>query len=117
MFDMSTTVPTNNLCTDDRSTADRRWQNRLQQPHRSRHRSANQFYAEDGVAVSGPVVQLQPAEIRFVEIASLIPAQERWRVRWGGMSLSYTGKAFDIWAQITLLGAINSGSSDVTFSV
>jgi hypothetical protein len=75
------------------------------------------FYTEDGVAVSGPVIQLQPAEIRFVKIASLIPARERWRVRWGGMSLSYTGKAFDIWAQITLLGAINSGSSDVTFSV
>ena len=75
------------------------------------------FYTEEGVAVSGPVVELQPAEIRFVEIASLIPAQERWRVRWGGMSLSYTGKAFDIWAQTTLRGAINSGSSDLTFSV
>lgn len=75
------------------------------------------FYTEEGLGVSGPVVHLQPAEIRYVEIASLIPPTQRWRVRWGGISLSYTGKVFDIWAQITLLGALNSGSSDVTFSV
>src|SRR6266403_4698758 len=75
------------------------------------------FYTEEGSAVTGPVVRVQPAEIRYVEIASLIPATQRWRVRWGGMSLSYSGKVFDIWAQITLLGALNSGSSDATFSV
>lgn len=75
------------------------------------------FYTEEGMAVNGPVVRVQPAEIRYVEIGSLIPAAQRWRVRWGGMALSYSGKVFDIWAQITLLGALNSGSSDVTFSV
>jgi hypothetical protein len=75
------------------------------------------FYTEEGIGISGAVVQVQPAEIRYVEIASLLPPTQRWRVRWGGMSLSYSGKVFDIWAQITLLGALNSGSSDVTFSV
>jgi hypothetical protein len=75
------------------------------------------FYTEEGFAVAGPVVQIQPAEIHYLELASLIPRADRWRVRWGGISLSYSGKVFDIWAQITLLGALNSGSSDVTFSV
>ena len=75
------------------------------------------FYTEEGLAVPGPLVHVQPAEIRYLEIASLIPAGQRWRVLWGGVSLSYSGKVFDLWAQITLLGSLNSGSSDVTFSV
>jgi hypothetical protein len=54
------------------------------------------FYTEEGVAVSGPAIQLQPAEIRYVDIAALLPRDQRWRVRWGGMSLSYTGKLLDI---------------------
>jgi hypothetical protein len=75
------------------------------------------FYTEEGLTVEGPVVQVEPSEIRYVNIATLIPPQQRWRLRWGGVSLSYTGKPFDIWAQITLVGSLNSGSSDVTFSV
>lgn len=75
------------------------------------------FYTDEGAPVSGRIVSLQPAEIRTVDINTLIPAEQRWRPRWGGMSLSYTGKAYDIWAQIMLVGDGRSGSTDVTFSV
>ncbi len=75
------------------------------------------FYTDEGATVEASVVSLQPAEIRTVNIASLIPAAQRGRTRWGGISLSYTGKVFDVWAQITLLGAGHAGSTDVTFSV
>jgi hypothetical protein len=75
------------------------------------------FYLAGGGPIPGPAVFLQPSEIRYVDIAALIPPEHRWRSHWGGMSLSYTGGVFDIWAQITLVGSGISGSTDVTFSV
>ncbi|HEX8072500.1 MAG TPA: hypothetical protein VF546_21310 [Pyrinomonadaceae bacterium] len=75
------------------------------------------FYTAAGEAVAGSVVTLQPAEIRTVDLNSLLPAKHRRRAGWGGISLSYVGKVFDIWAQIMLLGPDHGGSTDVTFSV
>ncbi len=75
------------------------------------------FYTIEGESVAGTVVYLQPAEIRTVDIASLIPAEQRGRTHWGGVSLSYMGSVFDVWAQIMLLGVGRTGSADVTFSV
>lgn len=75
------------------------------------------FYTSNGEAIVGDTIRLQPSEIRFVSIESLIPEQHRGRHTWGGMSLSYTGMLMEVWAQITLNGAGNRGSADVTFSV
>jgi hypothetical protein len=75
------------------------------------------FYTEDGSTIVGEAVQLQPTEIRFVDIKKLIPAQHRGQHTWGGMSLSYTGNVLEVWAQITLTGVGGTASTDVTFSV
>lgn len=75
------------------------------------------FYMEDGTAMMGKTIQLQPTEIRFLDIQKLIPAQHRGRHSWGGMSLSYTGHVLEVWAQITLTRVGGAGSADVTFSV
>lgn len=75
------------------------------------------FYTSEGEAIVGDVIRLQPSEIRFVSVESLIPAEHRGRHIWGGMSLSYTGSLLQVWAQITLHGLNGIGSADVTFSV
>lgn len=75
------------------------------------------FYTEEGEAIVGESIRLEPTEIRFVDIKKLIPPGHRGRHEWGGMSLSYTGHILEAWAQITLTGVGGSGSADVTFSV
>jgi hypothetical protein len=75
------------------------------------------FYTEGGEAIVGDAVSLQPTEIRFVEVKRLIPARHRRQTAWGGMSLSYTGKVLEVWAQLALLGVGGGGSTDVTFAV
>ncbi|HEX8069947.1 MAG TPA: hypothetical protein VF546_08350 [Pyrinomonadaceae bacterium] len=75
------------------------------------------FYTAEGVAVVGQPVQLQPAEIRFVDIRSLIPPKHRGRHRWGGMAIDYAGGVLEAWAQLALLGVGKGGSVDVTFSI
>ena len=55
--------------------------------------------------------------MRFITVESLIPATERNKHKWGGMSLSYTGKLMELWAQISLRGTGKHGSADVVFSV
>lgn len=75
------------------------------------------FYTLEGVPIVGEVIHLQPAEIRFIETKSLIPAEQRQQRRWGGMSLSYTGRYMEAWAQLTLHGIGHGGSVNVIFSV
>lgn len=75
------------------------------------------FYTEEGNAIVGKMIKLQPVEVRFVDIKKLIPAQHRGQRSWGGMSLSYTGNVMEAWAQITLIDVGGAGSTDVTFSV
>lgn len=74
------------------------------------------FYTSDGEAIIGAPLNLQPSEMRFVSIESLIPPEHRGQHLWGGMSLSYTGRTLEMWAQITLRGLNGIGSADVTFS-
>src|SRR5215217_4451463 len=71
------------------------------------------FYTETGDPIVGEPLQLQPTEIRFARIDSLIPKYNRHH-RWGGMSLSYVGGLLEVWAQITFHGAGGSGSIDET---
>lgn len=75
------------------------------------------FYRMNGHAVVGTPVQLQPAEIRFVPIEQLIPADLRGRQPWGGIALSYTGNVLEVWAQITFHGVGGNGSVDETFNI
>lgn len=74
------------------------------------------FYTVDGEQLIGEPVQLQPAEIRFVPIQSLIPARHKGKRRWGGIALSYTGGVLEVWAQITFHGVDGHGSIDETFN-
>jgi hypothetical protein len=75
------------------------------------------FYSANGDAVIGNTVQLLPAEIRFVPVEGLIPADLRGRHHWGGIALSYTGGVLEVWAQITFHGVGGSGSVDETFNI
>ena len=75
------------------------------------------FYTAEGVPIIGQRVQLQPAEIRFVPVESLIPEEHRGRHRWGGIALSYAGRLLEVWAQLRLLSVGRGGSVDVLFSV
>ncbi|PYS55584.1 MAG: hypothetical protein DMF76_25790 [Acidobacteria bacterium] len=75
------------------------------------------FYTIEGAAIAGDVIHLRPAEMRFVDTKSLIPAPERHRHHWGGMSLSYTGNLLEAWAQLTLKGMRGGGSANVFFAV
>jgi len=49
------------------------------------------FYTQRGEAVVGDVFQMQPAEVRTVDLKSLIPLSVRNRHDWGGMTLSFAG--------------------------
>ena len=75
------------------------------------------FYTGDGEAIVGAAFEMQPHEMRFVTIESLIPPEHSGHHAWGGISLSYTGKLLEIWGQITLRGESQNGSSDVTFNI
>jgi hypothetical protein len=75
------------------------------------------LYTVDGQQVNGEPVTLQPAEIRFVPIESLMPDRHKGRHHWGGIALSYTGGILEVWAQITFHGVGGRGSIDETFSL
>lgn len=75
------------------------------------------FYTDTGEPIVGQTISLKPAEMRFVDVMSLIPAEHRNRQKWGGMSLSYTGNSMEVWAQLTLHGIGQNGSTDVLFVV
>ena len=60
------------------------------------------FYTSDGTPFVGETIQLRPAEMRFLNVQSLIPADQRGKHEWGGMSLTYTGNTMEVWAQMTL---------------
>jgi hypothetical protein len=75
------------------------------------------FYKRDGTVVSGDPVQVQSAEIRYVDFRSLLPANHRHEHDWGGMALSYYGGNREMWAQFRFLGVNDGGSVDEFFVV
>lgn len=75
------------------------------------------FYTEEGIPIVGQVIHLQPTEMRFVDVLSLIPSEHRLLHKWGGMSLSYNGQFMEARAQLTLHDIGNKGSTDVLFAV
>lgn len=75
------------------------------------------FYKLDGTAIVGKPVNVQSAEIRYVDLKKLIPGQYRNDTDWGGMSLAYYGVSREMWAQFRLLGINGGGSVDEFFTV
>jgi hypothetical protein len=74
------------------------------------------FYTSTGDAVVGTPIQLQSAEIRFMNVLELLPKQFRNKRHWSGLALSYVGNVLEVWAQITFHG-VGGGSVDETFNI
>ncbi len=75
------------------------------------------FYTDAGMPVAGSPIHLLPAEMRFVDVKSLMPAEYQNNHKWGGMSLAYTGNLMEVWGQLTLHGIGKKGSTNVLFAV
>ncbi|HMG76124.1 MAG TPA: hypothetical protein VK582_21660, partial [Pyrinomonadaceae bacterium] len=75
------------------------------------------FYTRRGEAVVGDVFQMQPAEVKTVDLKTLMPLAIRNRQDWGGMTLSYTGGMLEMWAQLRLMNVNHGNSVDIVFSI
>lgn len=75
------------------------------------------FYKRSGDVVVGRPVIVRPAEIRYVDVKSLIPSQRRHEDDWGGLSLSFYGAPREIWSQFRFTGINGGGSADEFFVV
>lgn len=73
------------------------------------------FFTRKGQAVGGTTFVMQAAEVKTVDLKTLMPADLRNRRDLGGMSLSYTGRPLEMWGQLRLLRAQNGSSVDVVF--
>jgi len=58
---------------------------------------------------------MQAAEVKTVDLKTLIPRNIRNRRDLGGMSLSHTGELMEMWGQLRLLKVGNGDGVDVTF--
>jgi len=74
------------------------------------------FYTRKGEAIVGRAFQMQAAEVKTVDLDSLMPARIRGRHDLGGMTLSYTGHMLEMWGQLRLMHVGHGGSVDVTFA-
>jgi len=74
------------------------------------------FYTEDGDAIVGDSFQMQAAEVKTVDLKTLMPHRIQNRQNLGGMTLSYFGYPLEMWAQLRLMHVARGGSVDVTFA-
>ncbi|PYS48768.1 MAG: hypothetical protein DMF68_12110 [Acidobacteria bacterium] len=74
------------------------------------------FYTKKGEAFVGSPFQMQPAEVKTVDLKTLMPAAIRNRHDMGGMTLSYTGHILEMWGQLRLLRVGHGNSVDVLFA-
>jgi hypothetical protein len=75
------------------------------------------FYTKRGEPFVGENFQMQPTEVKTVDLKTLMPARIRHRHDWGAMTLSYTGGTLEMWAQLRLMKINHGDSVDVTFSI
>ena len=75
------------------------------------------FYTQRGEAFGGNSFQMQPAEVKTVDLKTLMPRSIRERHDWGGMTLSYTGGILEMWGQLRLMNVNQGNSVDVTFTI
>jgi hypothetical protein len=75
------------------------------------------FYTHRGEALVGNQFQMQPGEVKTVDLKTLMPHPLRGRRDLGGMTLSYTGSMLEMWAQLRLMNVNRGDSVDVTFTI
>ncbi|HEU4713002.1 MAG TPA: hypothetical protein VFS76_15640 [Pyrinomonadaceae bacterium] len=75
------------------------------------------FFTQRGEAFVGETFQMQPKEVKTVDLRTSMPKAVRNRKDLGGMTLEYQGGTFEMWAQLRLM-RVNGGSSvDLVFSI
>ena len=57
------------------------------------------------------------AEVKTINLKTLMPPAIRGRRDLGGMTLSYTGGMFEMWGQLRLMNVNHGNSVDVTFAL
>ena len=75
------------------------------------------FYKRDGQAVVADSVQINSAEVRYVEIKSLLPQRYQRERDWGGFALTYYGTNREMWSQFRFMGVNGGGNVDEFFTV
>jgi hypothetical protein len=75
------------------------------------------FYKRSGETVLGAPVNIQSAEIRYVNIYDLLPDRYRHEKDWGGFALSYFGSNREMWSQFRFMGVNGEGNVDEFFTV
>jgi len=73
------------------------------------------FYTKSGDVITGESFKMEAAQVKTVDLKTLIPLKSRNRQDWAGMALSYTGTPLEMWGQLRLLRLNRGGSVDVTF--
>ena len=75
------------------------------------------FFTQQGEAFVGTTFQMQPTEVKTVDLRTLMPAGVRGRKDLGGMTLEYMGGTFEMWAQLRLMKVNRGNSVDMVFSI
>ena len=75
------------------------------------------FFTQQGQAFVGETFQMQPREVKTVNLRTLMPRAVRNRKDLGGMTLEYAGGTFEMWAQLRLMKVNRGNSVDVVFSI
>lgn len=73
------------------------------------------FYTKKGEAFTGDVFEMGPAEVKTVDLKTLMPKSIRNRHDLGGMTLGHDGGLMEMWGQLRLLRVGGGDSVDVTF--
>jgi hypothetical protein len=73
------------------------------------------FYTKKGEAFTGNIFEMGPAEVKTVDLKTLMPQNLRNRHDWGSMTLSHNGLLMEMWGQLRLLRVGGGNSTDVTF--
>jgi len=75
------------------------------------------FYKRNGDVVVGDPVQIESAEMRYVNVRDLLPTRYKNENDWGGFGLSYFGTNREMWSQFRFVGVNGQGSIDEFFTV
>jgi hypothetical protein len=73
------------------------------------------FYTKKGEAFTGDAFEMGPAEVKTVDLKTLMPRSIRNRHDLGGMTLGHDGSLMEMWGQLRLLRVGGGDSIDVTF--
>lgn len=75
------------------------------------------FYKRNGQAVVADSVEINSAEIRYVDIKTLLPRQFQRESDWGGFALTYYGTNREMWSQFRFMRVNGGGNVDEFFTV